>query len=300
MTIVDGGNAFSTFTDVLDGGNAFTVYPLSGPDVTLITGTNSPTVKLDLTELRPGTASLTMYRSFDGFDGRTVDMTVRSAIRKYAVGAFTGTDSEIPTGVPVSYWAEMFDDAGTPLGTTERTTVTFPVTDINEAWLSDPLDETSGIRVWLLDGTAKELSRPTSGTRYQVGFRTVVLAGTTGLLTDAPVPFLTDSIEDREAVYRLIGDTGGLILIRTAPPAMLPRLLYCWASDPRPTGYRQWNGYDLTSWANPVNEVSPIEGDVAVPRVPWQVYMDAFPRWSDAMAAYSTWFDAKRNPPGGV
>lgn len=302
MTIVDGGNAFSQFTDVLDGGDAFTVYPLSGPDVTLIgaDGSTAPAVRLDLTELLPGTTSLTMYRSFDGYDGRVIDMTLRTAIRKYAVGAFTGVDSETPMGVPVSYWAEMFNDAGKSLGKTDPTTVTFPNADGNVAWISDPLDETSGVRVLMIDGAGNALSRPAAGNRYQVGFRTVVLAGTRALLVGQDMSFLTETVADRLAVYRLMEDTGGLVLIRSSPPKDVPRLLYCWASDPKPTTYQTDTGLDLTKWANSVDEISPIEGDVAVPRVPWQVYMDAFPRWSDAMAAYSTWFDAKRNPPGGV
>ncbi|WIA95797.1 hypothetical protein [Curtobacterium sp. MCBA15_004] len=300
MTIVDGGNAFSTFTDVLDGGNAFTVYPLPGPDVTLLGGeTTAPAAMLELTELRPGTASLTMYRSFAGYDGRTVDMTVRSAIRKYAVGAFSGSDAEIPIGVPVSYWAEMFDDGGTSLGRTESTTVTFPSAGGNVAWISDPLDETSGVRVLMIDQAGNSLSRPVSGSRYQVGFRTVVLAGTRTLLVGQDMSFLTETVADRLAIYRLMEDTGGLVLIRSAPPKDVPRLLYCWASDPKATTYQTDSGMDLTRWVNPVDEISPIEGDVAVPRVPYQAYMDAFPTYGDAMAAYETYFDAKRNPPGG-
>ncbi len=59
------------------------------------------------------------------------------------------------------------------------------------------------------------------------------------------------------------------MLIRTPAPADVPRLLYCWASDPQPTSH--WTDGDdvLTTWANSVDEItrssemSPSARDVA-------------------------------------
>lgn len=293
VSIVDGGDAFSTFADTLDGGDAFTIY---GPDVEVIDGAPGPTVSVGFTSLTDGTRTVTVHRRYVGPDGRTVDGTVRGAVKDAALGAYFVEDAEIPAGVDVEYLAEQFDADGDSLGFTNATSILYPIIDPVTGWISDPLDATSAVRVRFLKGAGDEQSFAASGTRYMVGFRTVVLAGVRGLRTELDMSFLTDTVEDRQRIYQLMEDTGGVVLIRTPPPKDLPRLLYCWASNPKPTSQQ----YDLTTWSNSVDEITPIAGDVAVPRVTWQAYMDAFPTWTDMQAAYTTWYDAMRNPPGGA
>ncbi|MCS5487370.1 hypothetical protein NY588_09545 [Curtobacterium flaccumfaciens pv. beticola] len=297
VTIVDGGDAFSTFTDTLDGGDAFTVY---GPDVDIVVGAAGPTVSVGFNSLVAGAATLTLHRRYVGQDGRTVDGTVRGAVRASALGAYFVEDAEVPIGVDVEYLAEMFDADGRSLGFTASSVIHYPIVDGRTAYISDPLDATSAVRVTMLMGAAATQSMKAPGQRYTVGFRTVVLAGIRSLRTDLNMDFLTDTVEDRERIYALMQDTGGIVLIRTPAPADVPRLLYCWASDPQPTGH--WTDDDdvLTAWANSVEEITPIVGDIAVARVNWQAYMDAFPTWVDMQAAYTTWYDAMRNPPGGA
>jgi hypothetical protein len=113
--------------------------------------------------------------------------------------------------------------------------------------------------------------------------------------------FFTYTEADRKAVQTLLSRTGGLILIRTPPPMMVPRQLYCWASNPSPAEYNLAGGVQKVRWSNQVSEISAPEGQLFVTTVTYQTYIDAFPTatYGDVMAVYtSTYFDAMKNPPG--
>lgn len=259
---------------------------------TLTTTANPPSTHIVFYDLNPATQRLTLYRMYDTFTG-----TVRSAVDVFAAGGWVGDDWETPPGVPVTYRAQQFDVDGNELGYTDPVTVTIPVSSPEDMWLSDPFDATSAIKVRAAVGTGQQPSRPVPGTVLRVGDRTVVLASPQGLLQDLKMDFITITTEDQEAVLALIQRTSGLILIRTPPPMMVPRLLYCWASNPIPDAFDLPHGDQRVSWANQVQEITPVEGDVQVVPVTWQTYMDAFPTWGDMDAAYLNWFDAMSNPP---
>jgi hypothetical protein len=261
---------------------------------TITVQTDPPSAHLvyEAADLPVGAATIRVTRTCEG-----VTTTLRDGLDKPCVGGVIVDDGEMPVGADVIYEGTVHDDSYVELGTTDFLIGNVP-TSPNDAWLSDPRDATSGVRVMLMDGAAATLSRPTPGNRYQVGFTTIVLAGQTQLLTDLPMGFFTETPEDRDAVVDLMRDTGGLILIRTPPPFPVPRLLYCWASNPVARTYG--SDPDIAVWDNTVQEISEIPGTTQVFTVTWQTYMDAFPTWGDMAAAYTSWFDAAKNPPGGA
>lgn len=237
-------------------------------------------------------ATVAVLRTADG-----VDTTVRSSKYAPAAGGWTGIDSEAPLG-EVSYRAHQWDAAGNPIGDTASQTITVPVTDRNVAWLSDPFDAGSAVRVMMLSGAGQGQSRPASGTKLLLGDRAIVLVGGRALLTDLSASFYTDTPADRDAVTALISRTGGLTLLRTAPPFPLPRMLYMWAPDPQPTFYNTDRMFGSATWENTVDELSEFEGGVAVAAVTYQQYEDQFPTYTDAETAYPTYLEAMKNSPG--
>ncbi|AYG02365.1 hypothetical protein D7I44_01665 [Gryllotalpicola protaetiae] len=243
-------------------------------------------------DLDPATAQITLYRTVDG-----VRTTVRSGLRALALGGWTGVDWEAPLG-PVTYQAAMVDAAGNALGDTAPLVAVIPSPRPDTAWISDPLDAGSAVKVTMVRGAGLAQSRPVQGSRLLLGTRVIALAGQRSLMTGLAMPFFTDTDAAREAVTRLITQTGGLVLIRTAAPHPLPRLLYAWASDPQPSSYRDpAGGYGITSWASTVDEISEVEGPPAIAAAPWQAYRDAFPTWEFMRAIYPVWLEAKKNPP---
>lgn len=258
----------------------------------IVQATPDPQVRVsfDAADLDPAVASIVVYRSVGG-----VETTVRSSLMAAAAGGWTGVDWEAPVG-PVSYRAEMFDASGVDLGSSDSVTVETQYTDADVAWISDPLDSGSAIQVFMSSGVELGQSRPSSGTTYMLGDRTVVLAGQRSLLSGLHADFETSTTDGREAVQALIGRTGGLVLIRTAPEVQIPRLLYCWCLDPQPS-MNVMDGFQQALWSNQVNEVSEMKGPPAVVPIPFSVFEAAFPTFVDAEAVYSTFLEAYKNPP---
>lgn len=243
-------------------------------------------------DLDPATYRITLFRTVDG-----VRTTVRASLDAIALGGWTGIDTEAPLG-PVTYQAEMSDINGGDLGMSEAITITIPWKNSEDAWLSDPLDAGSARKVRVLAGAARAQSRPVQGSKMMLGTRVIAVTGQRGLLTGLDIPFETTTAADRDAITQLITQTGGLILVRTAPPHPLPRLLYCWASDPQPSSYRDDGSWGIATWAMSVDEMSEFEGPPAIAAAPWQLYRDTFPTWDTMRAVYPTWLEAKQNPPG--
>lgn len=248
-------------------------------------------ISFDSADLDPATVQVTVLRTVDD-----VDTTVRSSLRAKAIGGYVVTDWEAPAG-PVSYRAQMVDASGNSLGDSASVTASLTPLDTDEAWLSDPLDPNSAIKVNVLTGLELGQSRPGNGSSYYVGGRFVVLAGVPNLLSSLPFAFSTETAQARKDVLSLVQRTNGLILVRTSDPVPLPRLLYCWAQDAQPSMYNVDGQFGYAQWSAKLDEQSEMQGPPAVGATPWSLYRAAFPTWADMRAAYSTWMDAKRNPP---
>lgn len=170
------------------------------PDI--ITHTNAspmPRAEVLFPSLEPGTAFITVHRRAENRD-----YVMRGGLRAVTTGAFTRVDFEIPFGVPSTYYAEMFDSAGLPLGVTGQSSETLHCDDM---WMHNPLDPFNGVRVDFREEATRNLSRPVSGDVYYPEGSTVgkVIAGRRRGLQGTVLDVITDTVEDADKVRDMLG-----------------------------------------------------------------------------------------------
>lgn len=257
------------------------------------TETTQPNVQVTFSELYPDTRTLTLYRSYGG-----LLLPVREAENAFAVGAFTVTDYEVPLRSEFRYVAMQRNAAGGDLGYTDYSVPTFVASDPDYAWLSDPLRPRVFVRVEMTENAGQKPSNPIPAQLHRIGDRVVALVGSRSGLKNVNMDFFTDTTADREAVDDLLGAANGLVLMRTPPPMMVPRLLYCFAGNAVPDEFTALSlGDETIEWANEVDELPPFQGGYGEPVATWQTYIDTYPTWAAAQAAYATWLAAQKNPP---
>ncbi|UAJ80148.1 hypothetical protein IT072_03625 [Leifsonia sp. ZF2019] len=280
------------FWDAAANASTSTLYAFAAPTVTTII--DPPTAHILWTEadLADNVGTLTLYRQFEG-----KTMTVRSAVDRFAAGGLATDDVELPPGVDVSFRAEIFRSDGRSLGYTPSTTVHVDG-PVGAGWVSNPLDPaTAPVRVEMRSTAGTGGTQEAPGAKYRVGLRTIALLAPRGLLEGVDMSFFTSTAVEYHAVRDLVDGSNGLLLFRTTPPLPVPRLLYAWT---KALVWEEFNlpaGIEDFAWQNPVDELSPFEGEPISSLTPWQIYIDAFPTWGDFNAAYLTWLDAINNPP---
>lgn len=261
------------------------------PDIPPLAGDN-PHAHLvyEAADLAVGTQTITVRRTYGGL---TSD--VRDAENKFAAGGATVDDWEIPLGVNVSYSAEMFDDAGTSLGFTVPALVRWD-SDPSMGWFSDPLVPGSAVQVELVADFAESMARTRQLQIHQTGDRVVALLGAMGKLQNLVLHCQVKNLEDADRLNEILLTSS--VLVRVPPPTRVPRLLYVVIGTVPEIDMDVQYGGEWVQWDLIGNEVDPTTLNIVLPVVSWQTYIDAFPTWADFNAAYSTWFDAIKNPPG--
>lgn len=158
-----------------------------------------PRVEVRFTSLEVGTATVTVFRRSEGRS-----YPVQGALRALTSGAFARVDFQVPFGVPVSYWAEMFDSAGVSLGVTGESSTTVWCDDM---WVHNPLDPFGGVRVDFREEAARSLSRPVPGTVFYPQGAVVgkVIAGRRQGLRDVVLDVITDTVEDADRMRDMVG-----------------------------------------------------------------------------------------------
>lgn len=295
------GGYNGAFFDGADNLSTSTLYAFG--DATLVGATvPGPTVGIIWADadLADNVATMTVYRVING-----VESIVRRANQHFALGGLVTADAEAPAGVEIGYYGKVYRADDVLLGSTPIALITLTpdpidtgIENLDIAWISDPLDETSVIAVELTETAGAKPSKPVIGQKYLVGARTVVLTGRRSDIIGLDMGFYVSGLDQKEAVDDLVTASGGLLLIRTMPPRMIPRMLYCWMQNPIPDEFNLGAGIPDIEFDNTVDQTSMPDGDASVVAVPWQVYIDAFPTWTDAQAAYTSWFDGMSNPPG--
>jgi hypothetical protein len=234
------------------------------------------------TDLDAATVTVTLYATADG-----VTREVRTAIGIAASGGFSAFDAEAPTGVPISYQAMQFDTNGNQIGYTAAIEGILPADHPHIAWISDPLDETSGVQVIMADSAGLSTTRPIPGTVYTIGATAAVLSGVQGPITGLDMSFYTQSADDDAAVLALLKQSNGSVLLRTNPGfgVLIPRALYCFAGAAAP-GYLNGDG---ALWSNTVSEETPTTLPVVQSKTSWQDVIDGFADWTAVKTQFSSW-----------
>lgn len=223
----------------------------------------APYVEVLFEEFDPATVTVTVHRSSGGRD-----QEVRGAIRAPVAGSLTRLDHEVGTGVESTYWAEMFDGAGLPLGFTAPAVVTVIDPD---TWVHNPLNPQESIRVRLLRGAAKELHRPSSGTVFYPEGRTVgvLISGARQGLTGVDLTFYTATFADADRLQGMLGGYSTrrvpVLCIRTPPPMRIPRPLFAAVLDAGEIDIAVSTGREHLAWKITGDEVAPPAPALFVP-----------------------------------
>lgn len=159
----------------------------------------SPRVEVLFSSLHPSAATLTVFRAAGG---RTYP--IRGGVRVATAGAFTRIDMEVPFGVPVTYYAEMFDAAGLSLGVTDSASVTVWCDD---TWVHNPLSPAGAVRVQFRGNAARKIDRPTNAeVVFPLGRRVGVIVGNGRQgIRDVVLDVVTDTLEDADRMADLLG-----------------------------------------------------------------------------------------------
>lgn len=288
MTIADGGNASSTYTSTLDGGNAGSVF---GPELTAYTdAAPCPRVRVNVTDVIAGTVTATLHRVYDERDD-----TVPGAQRVTAGAGFVATDFYPPLRTPVRYYVEFFTAAGVSLGVSDAE-YTQLETPPGESWLTSPFDPSMSLRVEMADNAGESLVPDIVGSVHQIGSRKIALLDSTYGLTQLPMSFWTETIDEARTAMQIFRDGVGLVVYRTPPPMEVPRVLYGWGT-PEASETNLPGGVDDFLFSVNVEEVdSPTAAIIAAQR-PYRLYVNAFPTYAAFSSAYGTYRAAVIDPP---
>lgn len=266
VNVVDGGNAFSVFTDTVDGGDAFTVYPESGPELTVYLDANpAPRVEVLLSALPTGVKSVTVYRLAAGRQYQ-----VRGAVNAATAGALTRIDNEVPFGIPVTYRAELFDGDGMSLGFTDTSTVQV---DCSDTWVHNPLDPAGAVRADFRGTDAPELVRQSEGDVYYPQGRRVgvLISGQRRGLSDVKLDLIVDSEEEADRFAVLLGgyatDTVPALCIRVGAgqQVRLPRPFFAAVLSSSEQDLRPVLGIDSFAYSLTGQEIAPPAVGIIVP-----------------------------------
>lgn len=293
MTIVDGGNASSTFGSAIDGGSAGTIFPAARPQAALLpTMDPVPRVELTFTETVTNTARATVFRI-----GTDRTYRVRGLVNVAAAGGFGGIDTEAPFNVPVTYRAEMFDSDGVSLGFTDSTTV---VLEFTGTVIQQPIDPARAVSVTVAAGSAAELVRPFDGDLVRPIGRSVpvyVGRGRTGL-QDFTFDAITDTIEQAAAMQSVFGGYGGdeqlpVVCIRSSLPLGFSAPLFAAVLKPTQVAIDAMHGGYASLWHLAGDEVAPPVEAIVRALLSYQDVEDAFASYADIETGYLTYLDVE-------
>lgn len=247
-------------------------------------------VVVNLTAVPAGTVKAQLHRRYDD-----VDSIVPGADGIQATSGFVRTDYYAPLGVPVTYQAELFDTNGASLGFSPSATTTLDVPD-SSAWLSSPTDPSLVVRVEMDDEAGSSLTRDIVSTVHQIGGRKILIAEDDYGLTNVPMSFWVDDLDDARTVDAIVRDGLGLMVFRVAPPMEIPRIMYAIGIPSRqevnlPAGVED-TYFDLT-----VEEGSSPSTVILVAVLTYGRYTSNFASYGAFKSTYGTYRDALLNPP---
>lgn len=266
------------------------------PTLTVFTDPDPcPRVEVLITPMPAGIDEITVYRSWLGNR-----VEVRGGKRAEVAGAFLLVDYEVPLGTPVSYSSVGYDVAGIPSLESPLTTQTVTVPD---AWMQDPLDPTTALRVGLtlprsdLMAVAPsfELGNYVSsiGKSIVVGSSLAVArAGTRQAASEMPLSIVAGTPTDAAALQLLL-DQAPILCVR-APSDSVPYvggLSYVAFGSYQPRPFAGWQSTLFPLTGDVVR--APGAGIVVSPRT-YDDLLDESATYSGLLPLYPTYIDLLR------
>lgn len=257
-------------------------------------GTPRPFVEVVVDSVPVGTVRLTVWRVVKGRRFK-----VRGMVNSLAAGGVTERDYECPFMVEASYQAEFFDALGLPLGYSETVTATLTGLGADEAWIHNPLDPSSAVKVRMLAGAAAEITRSTAATTALIPGRSVGLSfpGTRTGVTGVALDCYTATRDDGERFDALFGgydsDALSIVCVCTRPEMWLPPTLFAFVSKPGMRPNRS-GGEDL-QWVFTGDETTPPTPAVITPLLTYDDFTAFYSTYVAFTAAYPDYLTASRD-----
>ena len=220
-------------------------------------GVPAPYVSVAVDDHPEASARCTVWRTHGGRSFR-----VRGLVKVSTAGLVSGLDTEA-LFAESSYRVEYFDESGIFLEWSETEEVTLSGLEPGWAWMHDPFDPATSLKVRFEWSTAAEIMRSTPSDRVRQPSRSVGIAfagtrsGVEGLVLDVWTPSFADA--DRlDAMLGLYDVPGPSILcVRTNRQMRIPATLFAEVPKSlyRPYGARR--GSEHGDWSMAVDEVAP-------------------------------------------
>lgn len=264
--------------------------------------TPMPSVEIYFSSLGSGSpAYITVYRLADGETN-----VVRTANYTAASSSFTVIDYEVPFGVVSSYYSEVFNSAGTSLGTSAVTTTQY---DSDSVWIHDPLDLTNYMVVTpyassatLGQGSFKEMKRGYSFNASGVIGKKKPIIQYYGEKAIQGLDFevITSSNSATDTLENLLSVAP--VLVRTPVKFYnLPRLLYgvLQGSQEPLTWHLTSADEPITRWSLTLDETEQPGIALVFGYYTYTYWQSRYATYTLANAAYgtNTYINAVRNPP---
>jgi hypothetical protein len=233
------------------------------PTLTVYTDANpAPRVEVLFPQFAPGTATVTVYRLAENTESR-----LRAAVNAATAGGLSRIDFEVPFGIPVTYRAEMFDQAGTSLGFTDTASVQL---DVEEAWVHHPLNPSGAVPVTMLQGAAASLSRPGQAEKFYPEQRRVamVVSGGQRGLQGVDLRCLTRTDEDAAKFRAMIEANSVPVYCFRIPASMkmrIPRPLFAAVQNMQEIAINLHIGKSDIRWESTGDEADPPTPALIVP-----------------------------------
>jgi hypothetical protein len=280
------------------------------PTLTLVAKTDAPTDRVEITiaDLYPAEATVTVYRTVDGFR-----RPVREGENLVVIGTDAVVDYEAPLGRVITYELEI--TAGLALGGPGASgTVTLTPAG-SYGWIQDPLDPASAIKLYgdvgpngesaLTDQSVHNLAYAADVSLIPImgSSEPVALIGQRMVASKIPFNILTDAAEHTTNLRDLLMQAP-LVLIRTLPTwgTALPALCYCAPPEPTEDPINAPYGGTLTSWSFETGLVAPPRMKLVVPIWTYGDVQALWTTYQQAQTALSgkTYLAVRISPPNGL
>lgn len=199
--------------------------------ITLATAVDSagrPYMDVRVGSFDAGVAFATVYRTVKGRQ-----FQVRGLYQAPVSGLVSTQDYEAPFGVAASYQVAQYDSSMNFISYSAIVSATLPrLSAPLYAWIHNPLDPSTAVRVWMMGQSAQQIARPSAIEQFQIPGRSVGVAlhSTRGGVTGAVLDCYCETDADVDKFDALFGgydsDQSPILCIRTDPDLRLPPTLF--------------------------------------------------------------------------